>query len=100
MKIRAWVGKIQQKLIMAGTKLNEATETQIAMVTLNEQPQGRSQNNGSGNYGGYRGNRTQRPDSRRYKSNTDGSPVTECGFCNLIQGKDVLQEYLSMDFNE
>ena len=100
MKIKAWVGKIQQKLIMAGTKRNEATGTQIAMVTLNEQPQGRSQNNSSGNYRGYRGNRTQRPDGRRYKSNVDGSPVTECGFCNLIQGKEVSQEYLTMGFNE
>ena len=99
MKIKAWVSKIQQKLIMAGTKRNEATETQIAMVTLNEQ-QGRSQNNSSGNDRSHRGNRTQRPDNRRYKGNADGSLVTECGFCDLIQGKDVSQEYLKMGFNE
>ena len=28
------------------------------------------------------------------------SPVTECGLCNLIQGQEVSQEYISMDFNE
>ena len=70
------------------------------MVTLNEQPQGRTQNNGSESYQGYRGTRSQRQDNRRYKGSTDGSTVTECGFCSLIQGKSVTQEYLSLDFNE
>ena len=26
--------------------------------------------------------------------------MTECGFCNLIQGKEVSQEYVTLDFNE
>ena len=26
--------------------------------------------------------------------------MTECGFCNLIKGKDVPQDYLSMNFND
>ena len=69
------------------------------MVTVTGQPQGRSQNNSSDNYQSYRGNRPQRQD-RRHRQNTDGNPVTECGFCNLIKGKNVSQEYLSMDFNE
>ena len=102
MKIRDWVGKIQQKLILGGTKLDETPETKVTMVTLNEQPQGRSQNSGTGNSRGNRGNGGQRPENRirRFKSNTDGSPVTECGFCNLIQSKEVSQEYMTMNFNE
>ena len=26
--------------------------------------------------------------------------MTECGFCNIIQGKEVSQDYMSMDFNQ
>ena len=52
MKIKTWIGKIQEKLLMAGIKLDENPETQIAMVTTTEQPQGRSQNNNSENYQG------------------------------------------------
>ena len=87
---------------MAGIKLDEKPETQVAMVTLTEQPQGRSQNSGTGNSRGNRGNGGQRPENRnrRFKSNTDGSPVTECGFCSLIQSKEVSQEYITINFNE
>ena len=86
MKIKTWIGKIQEKLLMACIKLDEKPETQIAMVTVTEQPQGRSQNNSSENYQSYRGNRPQRQD-RRNRNNTDGKPGTECGFCELIRGK-------------
>ena len=102
MKIKDWIGKIQQKLILGGIKLDEKPETKVTMVTVNEQQQGRPQNNGAGSNQGNRGNRNPRQESRnrRFKSNMDGNPVTECGFCNLIQGKEVSQEYVTMDFNE
>ena len=64
MKIKEWVGKMQQKLILGGTKLDEIPETKVAMVTINEQQQGRSQYNGTGNNQGNRGNRNQRHESR------------------------------------
>ena len=97
MKIKDWVGKIQQKLILSGIKIDETPETKVTMVTLDEQSQGRSQNNGTGNNRGNRGNGGQRPENRtrRFKSNTDGNPVTECGFCNLIQSTEVSQEYMT-----
>ena len=102
MKIKDWVGKMQQKLILRGTKLNKKPETKVAMVTINEQQQGRPQYNGTGNIPGNKGNRNQKYENRngRNRNDTNGNPVTECGFCNLIKGKDVSQEYVRMDFNE
>ena len=100
MRIRTWIGKIQTKLIQAGVKLDEKNETHVTMVTLNDQSQGRTQNNSSESYQGYRGSKSQKQDNRRYRGNTDSNTITECGFCSLIQGKNVSQEYLSLDFNE
>ena len=64
MKIKEWVGKMQQKLIPGGTKLDEKPETKVTIVTINEQQQRRSQYNGTGNNQGNRGNRNQRHESR------------------------------------
>ena len=64
MKIKDWVGKIQQKLILGGIKIDETPETKVTMVTLDEQSQGRSQNNGTGNNRGNRGNGGQKPENR------------------------------------
>ena len=36
MKIKDWVGKMKQKFILGGTKLDEKPETKIAKVTINE----------------------------------------------------------------
>ena len=36
----------------------------------------------------------------RNRNGTNGNPVTKCGFCNLIKGRDVSQDYVRMDFNE
>ena len=101
MKIKDWVGKMQQKLILRGTKLDEKPETKIAMVTISEPQQGRPQYNGTGNVP-RKGNRNQKQDNRngRNRNNTNGNPVMECGFCNLIKGKDVSQEYVTIHFNE
>ena len=92
MKIKDWVGKMQQKLILRGTKLNEKPETKVAMVTINEQQQGRPQYNGTGNNPGNKGNRNQKHENRNgeNRNNTNENPVTECGFFNLIQGNDVI----------
>ena len=84
---------------MAGVKLDENTETQITMVTVTGQPQGRPQNNNSDNHQSYRNNRSQRQD-RRNRQDTGGPPVTECSFCGLIRDKDVPQDCLSMNFND
>ena len=102
MKIKDWVGKIKQKLIIRGTKLDEKPETKVAMVTINEQQQGRPQYNGTGNNPGNKGNRNQKYENRngRNRKNTNGNPVKECGLCNLIKGKDRSQEYVTMDFKE
>ena len=59
MKIKDWVGKMQQKLILRGTKLDEKPETKIAMVAINEQQQGRPQYNGTGNIQ-RKGNKNQK----------------------------------------
>ena len=102
MKIKDWVGKMQQKLILRGTRLDEKPETKIAMVTISEPQQGRPQYNGTGNVP-RKGNKNQKQDNRNgnnRNNNTNRNPVTECGFCNLIQGKGVSQEYVTMDFNE
>ena len=88
MKVKSWIGKIHEKLLMSGIKVDEKTETQVTMVTVTGQPQGGSRNNNSDNHQSYRNNRFQKQD-RRSKQNMDGNPVTECSFCNLIRGKDV-----------
>ena len=49
MKIKEWVAKMQQKLILRGTKLDEKPETKVAMFTISEHQQGRPQYNGKGN---------------------------------------------------
>ena len=101
LKIKDWVGKMQQKLILRGTKQNEKSETKVAMVTVSEPQQGRTQQNNTGDTQ-RKGARNQRQDTRngRNRNSTDRNLVTECGFCNLIQGKDVSQEYVAMDFDE
>ena len=74
------------------------------MVTINGPQQNANyQNNNMNNQG--RGNRQQRQDTRnRNDRNTtqrnNSNPVTECGFCHIIQGKNVPQKYISMGFNE
>ena len=99
MKIKSWIGKIHEKLLMSGVKVDENPDTQVTMVTVSGQPQDGSRNNNSDNYQSYRSNRPQRQD-RRSKQDTGGNPVTTCGFCGLIRGKDVPQDYLSMNFND
>ena len=43
MKIKEWVAKMQQKLILQGTKLDEKPETTVAMVTIDDRHHGKSQ---------------------------------------------------------
>ena len=62
MKIKDWVGKMQQKLILRGTKLDEKPETKVAMVSISEPQQGRPQYNGTGN-APRKGNRNQKQDN-------------------------------------
>ena len=102
MKIKKWVDKMQQKLIAQGTKLDEKAENPVAMITVDEQNSERPQNTGRGYFQGNKSNRNRKQERRngRNQNNSDGRPVTECGFCNLIKEKDVTQDYVRMDFNE
>ena len=102
MKIKKWVAKMQQKLIVQGTKLDEKSETTVAMVTVDEQYNGKPQYSGRGHIQGNKSNRNHKKERRngRSQNNADGNPVTECGLCNLIKEKDVPQDYVRMDFNE
>ena len=88
MKVKSWIGKIHEKLLMSGVKVDEKSDTQVTMVTVSGQPQDGSRNNNSDNYHNYRNNRPQRQD-RRGRQDTGGPPVTECSFCGLIRDKDV-----------
>ena len=101
LKIKDWVGKMQQKLILLGTSQNEKSDTKVTMVTIKEPQQERAQQSSTGDTQ-RRGGRQQKQDNRngRNKNNADRNPVTECGLCSLIQGKEVPQDYISMDFNE
>ena len=72
------------------------------MITVDEQNSERPQNTGRGYFQGNKNNRNRQQERRngRNQNNSDGRPVTECGFCNLIKEKDVPQDYVRMDFNE
>ena len=96
MKIKKWVAKMQQKLIVQGTKLDEKSETTVAMVTVDEQYNGKPQYSGRGHIQGNKSNRNHKKERRngRSQNNADGNPVTECGLCNLIKEKDVPQDYV------
>ena len=71
------------------------------MVTVNDSQQDRSQQSSSTN-NQRRGGRQQRQDtrSRNNRNNISRNQITECGFCNIIQGKEVPQNYISMNFDE
>ena len=45
LKIRDWVSKMQQKLILGGTNQNEKSEAKVTMVTVRETQQERAQQN-------------------------------------------------------
>ena len=71
------------------------------MVTVRDSQQERNQqSNNTDNQ--KRGGKHQRQDtrSRNNRNNGSRSQVTECGFCNIIQGKEVSQDYISMDFDQ
>ena len=98
MRVKSWIGKIHEKLLMSSIKVDEKSDTQVTMVTVSGQPQDGSRNNNSDNYHNYRNNRPQRQD-RKGRQDTGGPPVTECSFCGLIRDKDVPQDCLSMNFD-
>ena len=50
MKIKSWIGKIHEKLLMSGIKVDEKFDTQVTIVTVSGQPQEGSRNNNSDNY--------------------------------------------------
>ena len=76
LKIRDWVNKMQQKLILGGTNQTEKSETKVTMVTVRETPKERAQQNSTGD-AERRGGRQQRQDNRNNRNNTNRNPVTE-----------------------
>ena len=104
LKVKEWVREILEQLVLAGTSQHESSTSKVAMVTINDpQPDTNQQNSNMSNQG--RGGRQQRQDSRNrndknYTQRNNKSQVTDCGFCHIIQGKDVPQKYISMKFDE
>merc|ERR1711923_305993 len=71
------------------------------MVTIRDSQQDKNQQS-NGTDIQKRGGRQQRQDTRN-RNNRNNAPrnqVTECGLCNIIQGKEVSQDYISMDFDQ
>ena len=71
---------------MQGTKLDEKAETPVAMIIVDNHSSGRAQNHDKGPYQGNKNNKNCQPEIRngRNQNQSDGRPVSECGFCNLI----------------
>ena len=99
MKVKSWVKKIHEKLLMAGVKVEDNADNKVTMVAVSKQQQNEPRSNKSTNYNNQRYNRPQRQE-RRERQETNGPPVTECSICGLIRGKNVPQECLSMDFKD
>ena len=57
MRIKKWVAKMQKKLIVQGTKLDENAENPVAMITVDEQNSGKPQNADRGYFQGNKNNR-------------------------------------------
>ena len=104
LKVKEWVREILEQLVLAGTSQHEPSAPKVAMVTINESQQSTSHQNSNMNNQG-RGSRQQRQDTRNrndrnFTQKNNKNQVTECGFCHIIQGKDVPQKHISMKFDE
>ena len=99
MKVKSWVKKMQEKLLMSGVKIDDNADNKVTMVAVSKQQQNEPRDNRTNNYNNQRYNRAQRQE-RRERQETDGPPVTECSFCGFIRDKNVPQEWLSMDFKD
>ena len=90
-----------ETLVLGGTSQSEKPETKVTMVAIgNNQHDRNLPSNDTDNQ--RRGGRQQKQDNRNSNSrdNSSRSQVAECGLCNIIQGKEVSQDYMSMDFNQ
>ena len=101
LKIKDWVSEILEQLVLGGTSQNELPDSKVAMVTVNDSQQDASQQSSNTN-NQRKGGRQQRQDyrNRNDRNYTPRNQVTECGFCHIIQGKEVPQKYISMKFDE
>ena len=84
MKIKSWVKKIHEKLLMAGVKIEDNADNKVTMVAVSKQQQNEPRGNKSTNYNNQRYNRPQRQE-RRERQETNGPPVTECSICGLCE---------------
>ena len=103
LKIKEWVSEILEQLVLAGTSQHESSASKVTMVTINDPQQDTSQQSSNTNNQG-KGGRQQRQDSKNrndknYAQKYIRNQVTDCGFCHIIQGKDVPQKYISMKFD-
>ena len=60
MSIKKWVTENQETLILQGAKLEEKTETPVAMITTDSKQSGNAQNSDKTNNRGNRGNNYRR----------------------------------------
>ena len=99
MKIKSWIKKMQEKLLMSGVRIDDTTDNKVTMVAVSKQQQNEPGNTRANNYNNQRYSKPQRQE-RRGRRETDEPQTTECTYCGLIRDKDVPQECLMMDFKD
>ena len=99
MKVKSWIKKIHEKLLMSGIRVDDTSDSQVTMVTTSNQSQNGSKNSIGGNSQNNKNNKYQKQE-RNGKRETDGPLVSECGLCSIIRNKEVPQEYLGIPFKE
>ena len=62
MKVKSWIKKIHEKLLMSGVRIDDTPDSQVTMVTVSSQPQNGSKNTMGSNNQNNRNNKYQRQD--------------------------------------
>ena len=72
------------------------------MIATDYRNNGGGQNSDRILYQGGKSNKKRQQDRRdgRQQGQSNGKPVTECGYCNLIKGKDVSQDNAQRNINK
>ena len=86
MSIKDWITRTQRTFILQGTKLEEKAETAVTMITTDSKSRGGTQDSNRISNQGGKNNDKRRQDKRpgKQQDNSYGKPITECGYCNLI----------------
>ena len=67
MKVKSWIKKIHEKLLMSGIRVDETSDSQVTMVTTSNQSQNGSKNSMGGNSQNNKNNRYQKQERNRKK---------------------------------